>query len=503
MKKIKDICTGRRFQLIFGAALLVLLIVFLTVYLLPSNRAGRASAKGDEFFAAAEYQRASEYYAKAISLKTDMLTARKNLIISDNAFDNEKAKQDIISADTVIHELPDMINEETLPTIIEIYLLVPEVYKESDPDTLIALIESGCAVTSDSSDLQPALSDAYALKASTLINSDIESAIEYDQKSQAVRSRVTGNEEAIVNKLTEVIGMNIDSDNFDKAYELIGNYGSMYAIDAGALTTSADAAKDLYETKVELLGNIYSVMEQYYSSLTGPVDEQYFESEEPVINGMTQFDFSALFEGDGSEAAEKLATSFTRDAYLYAPGFSSEYDGLVCGLYTYGDPYENSDGIIKTKYYFYFGEYKNGARNGYGISFSESSDTSYKGYEGEWKDDAPNGFGAMSRVTGIGSDGTREYTKVAYGQFENGIQTGTMNVKVLLGAYPEMIFKGTYDVKDGIGAAVPEKTDDYEILAEVPENQTLIAVLPSSSEGYNFYVEILQKNTETLSAVGF
>lgn len=503
MKKIKDICTGRRFQLILGAVILVLLIIFITVYNLPANRAKRSYAKAVEQYAAGDYHGAAESYSKAIELKADMFEARKGLILSYSTFDLPLARTALKDTDALMPELLESVNEETLPTVIEIYLLAPEIFGTFETDTLISLLESGSAYTQGSPDLQPALSDAYALMAGKLVEGDIALAIDYDQKSKSIAARETGNEETIAAKLTSVIIGYIDSDNYDKAYETIDKYKSLYNIDSESLTLSADAARDLYETKVELLSSVYETMYEYYSSVTGPVDETFFAGEGPAIGGMTQFDFSTLFENDGSEAAEKLATSFTRNAYIYAPDFTSDYEGLVCGLYTYGEPYEDSEGIIRTNYYFYFGEYKNGARNGYGISFSEASATSYKGYEGEWKDDAPNGFGAACKVTGIGADGSREYTRVCYGNFENGIQSGTINVKVALGELPDMIFEGTYVSENGIGTEVPGKTDDYEILDEIPENQSLIAVLASSSDGYNIYVKILQKRTEVLSAVGF
>jgi len=543
-ERIKNMSKSTRIITALSVVLVTVFLIFIIVFSLPGNRADRALAKGDKLYAEGNYESASAQYTKAIELK-NLVKAFKGLVISDSAYDNTKAKS---SLNRACESFLNGIASEDIPDAVDILLYAPSVFAD-DPGTLVSVLESGYESTGNCAELLPALSDAYIQLSESLIDKDLEKASEYDLKAREITGAATGLESGLIEKITAEAYELVSVDKYDEAYGLVNKYRTIYEIDADAIVADTDAAKALYETKIELLGTVYDVMKSYYDSETQPFDSNIFaievsgesdsetaestensdntenkennessenegsnDTDEPEeadntdstvsIPGMLSFDFSSMFEYDGSENAEILATSFTQNAYIYAPDMKEGFTGLVCGLYPYGEPYDNADGTKGVRYYFYFGEYKDGLRNGYGFSFAESSDNSYVGFEGQWKDDRPNGFGAVYQYNG-GSEEVPEYKRVTYGNFDDGIQNGIMSVLISTGETQDILFAGTYEAVNGVGTEVDIQTDNYEILEEIPENQKLIGVIPSVSEGYDIYIKIMQKAKETLSALGF
>lgn len=503
LEKIKKIASNRKACISIGAVIAVLLIVLITVLAVPGNRAKRALVKGDKLFSVGNFEKASAQYLKATELKSNLLEAYKGLVLSDGEFDIEKARQDFAMSDSAYSALTaEELNENT-SSIVELYLLAPGIFAD-DPESLMMYLERGYELSGNSPDLLPALTDACMGMTELLMDTDIDKAIEYDLRVRKTLESATGYEDRIISKLSECIYSSILADDYETAYALTDKYKGTYNLDADTIKQDIDSSKDLYDTKVTLLSEVYEIMENYYSIVEPLFGKDMFSDSYNVVEGMPWYDFSRMMELDGSELAEKLATSFTQSAYIYAPNFSADYEGFIAGLYPYGETYTTEEETTEIKYYFYFGQYKNGKRNGHGVSFAKASDRAYIGYEGEWKDDAPNGFGVTYQNLGL-SEGklSGDYCRATYGTYANGIQTGTINVKVVLAEAQDEIFMGSYEAENGVGKEVPIKTDDYEIIDEISEDQRLIAVVPGVSEGYNIYIKILQNKSELLSALGY
>lgn len=490
-------------KVFIGAAVIILaLIIILLVNLLStSNRAMRALVSGDKLFAEAKYEKAAEKYNKAVILNPNLVKAYKGIILATEEFDVNEAELEFINSDEAVSKIDSSIVSDNYSDIVEMYLLVPELFS-GDYEMALKLLESGYKISGNSVDLLPAIADACSQLSESLLETDIEAAIEYDLRALKITGMETGHEAEIVKILTENIYSYVTADDYDSAYGILSKYKDLYSIDAVAVEEYINSAKSMYDTKVRLLSRLYDNMYGYYE-MYGNLDYERFSPCDNLIEGMPQYNFSETLACDGSEDAEILATSLSQGAYIYAPYYSSGYSGLAAGLFPYGEPFELEDGTTGVNYYFWFGNMVNGLRDGYGFSIAKVSDTVYVGFEGEWDNDVPNGLGAYYQIAGVGEDGLGQFGRVTYGEYVNGLQNGIMAVKIISGEARDVLFMGQYEASEGKGKAVPDKTDDYEILDEIPEDQTLIAVVPSVEDSYNIYIKILQKNTETLSALGY
>ena len=209
-------------------------------------------------------------------------------------------------------------------------------------------------------------------------------------------------------------------------------------------------------------------------------------------------------EIDGSYNAQTVANSGASNAYCFSPdGFSSDFTGKACGVYTFGDAYVDSDGNSTMPYYFYFGDYKNGKRDGYGVIFIGTASTSYDVFEGTWVDDKPEGFG------GYYSNDMYDYTSLAklrmltYGNFSLGLQDGEMTVLAVMNEQPDTYFKSTYEAKMGYVEPLLGDPLEHGIVTETPEGCSLIATVASVTDGNDYFVAVYAKEGALKGVYGF
>lgn len=494
---------------ILGAVIAALIIVIVVITVLPSNVEKRNIKKGDAFYINGNYEKAAACYEKALSKDELNEKTYYSLICSYMAYDMEMAYMELKAFD----ENTALIFEKEScdsATVADIYLLAPQIMTEDmgvSKAELAQFLENANSKVKDkfnSTDLINPFYDSSLLASQDCVNSgDYVNALIWYLK--AFETNLCSETE--IAKMKEAANLCVEqylaADDFDSAREIVKKYSKAFSLDEALLISKIDESNSLYDTKVSLLKKVYDAMNFYYDLAGKDFSESNFENAETALSGMLSVGWVEMVELDGSDEAETLAKSLTQTAYVYAPDYSSDYTGLGCGLYTYGDPVTDEEGNVHVKYYFYFGNYKNGVRSGYGFSFAESKEGSYRGFEGNWENDAPEGFGAEYISNYISKNSTVEYQSVIYGNFKKGIENGTMTALMRLTNAAEEVFRGTYEATDGVAPAVPTVTKDYELLTEVPEDQVVIAVIPSISKGYDIYNVLYEKTDNKLAALGF
>lgn len=495
--------------LIVGGVIAVLLIAVFVILNLPGNVVKRNVKSGDKLYMKGAYEKASVKYEKAHEKAPLDEKVYYNLICSYMNVDMEKAYEEFGDFDEHFDEITD--KEECNNAIIcDIYLLAPQIMTEEigiDKGTLSAFLYDANFKLINKCEISDLLAPLYDISVAAgdeyLQNNDYDNMLSC--YGRAVYTKLADEETALKmkNAVAKAVEHYIGNDDFTKATDIVNDYCDDFGVNKDELLAKISEAKSLYDTKVSLLKKVYSAMEYYYDIVGKDFSEESFKDATNVLSGLLSVGWVEMMEFDGSEEAEVLAKSQASNSYVYASDYTTGYTGLGCGLYTYGDVVTDDEGNVHVKYYFYFGNYKNGVRSGYGYSFAKSKEGSYRGFEGYFENDAPNGFGVEYTSNYISKNSNVEYQRVTYGNFDKGIENGEMTTLIRLTDAPEEIFKGTYVATNGIASEVPTVTENYELLTEVPEDQIVIAVIPSIEKGYDIYNVLYEKKDNKLSALGY
>ena len=147
-------------------------------------------------------------------------------------------------------------------------------------------------------------------------------------------------------------------------------------------------------------------------------------------------DYIGMLDVDGSIEADDLVTlmkSRGQDVFIFGDDYNGEkdYTGQAVGLY-----------IIPEGYYFYYGDYVDGVRCGFGTSYWKNGSETYEMYQGYWDNDAPNGQGTITN-----RDEYANSTTMVSGGFKDGHQDGDMSYDVIDSW--GMVSHGEYKATDG------------------------------------------------------
>lgn len=198
-------------------------------------------------------------------------------------------------------------------------------------------------------------------------------------------------------------------------------------------------------------------------------ENQYRPLMEAAIEAIEANDAQALYGLQESDDARTLSAS-VRDGehYIYFP--DGEDSGKGIGFYTFKE--------CSCKQWYY-GDYKDGKRQGRGIWYYVSSNTEdgslyQEVYDGDWKEDAPNGKGRQRIVLGGHVDTDKNF------KVKNGLFYGTYKIKDKL--EDGTVVRGKYKLKKGKYVTI----SDEELEAnnfEVPKEPHLAIAFLYNEEG--------------------
>ena len=156
---------------------------------------------------------------------------------------------------------------------------------------------------------------------------------------------------------------------------------------------------------------------------------------------LSKQDYDGMCSVDGSDEADLVIEELKGDHVIYIPEEGSHGTGVGCGVYQ-----------VNTGYFFYYGDYVDGERNGHGVSYWYNG-SGYETYDGEWKDDAPNGYGTSALVNSYGNATYRT------GNFVDGLEDGDFTIRTEDTYSHNVIRSGEYYVNYGRPV---EATDELE-----------------------------------------
>ena len=196
---------------------------------------------------------------------------------------------------------------------------------------------------------------------------------------------------------------------------------------------------------------------------------------------MSVGDYNDMLFVDGSEEADALVQLMKdrgQDIFIFGDDYSGEkdYTGQAMGLY-----------IVPDGYYFFYGDYVDGVRSGYGTCYWKNGEGTYEMYQGYWADDKPNGEGTITH-----RDENADTTTLITGNFTDGLQDGNMS----------------YDVLDSIGTI--NHGEYTATMGDAPEIKVSYNPYEDYYDGYRPYVELTDgtvmyydTNSEYLGVLSF
>lgn len=185
---------------------------------------------------------------------------------------------------------------------------------------------------------------------------------------------------------------------------------------------------------------------------------------EAVIEAIEADDAQALYNLQNGEEAKALAAAVRNgEHYIYFP--KGEESGKGVGFYTFEE--------CSCKQWYY-GDYRDGKREGKGIWYYVSSSTEdgslYKEvYNGDWKEDAPNGKGRQITVLGGNVETNKKY------KVKNGLFYGTYHIKDKL--EDGTVVRGEYKLKKGKYVTISDEELEANNFAVPEEPHLAIAFL--------------------------
>ncbi|MCQ2519483.1 MAG: hypothetical protein MJ107_03015 [Lachnospiraceae bacterium] len=429
---------------VIAVFLIVAGLVLLVALNTSSRRYSRNYAKAEKLYSEGKYEEAERKYEKALKIdKTSVdcllgILCSKEAIGADDTVDTYKS-----TLDSFLNFGED-VKASAINQITE-YILHESMVYSNNEEARIDALEEGYEITDGSEDIKRILKER------------VEEGIEEE--------RMNG--------------------EFDEAIELVNRFADKDIIDSENIKAELMSEKEVYELKVKVLSEAYEALKDFKAL---------------AVDGETDpfdFDFSRIMALDGSLDADALAAASTDNSYIYIPSENyNEGAGEGAGLYTFGEYYFDGKALV-LPYLFYVGEYSDGKRNGYGISFMKNGEGSYTLYAGEWVNDYPEGKGARYMKY---SDAEKGYTRLYEGFWKNGLADGEINLVVKLEAVENTKFCGTFTATAGMGDAVPTESDEYVV--QNLRSERLIAVLASDTEGYAYSISCWQKESVAIDALG-
>lgn len=481
----------------------VMAVIVLLSFILPDTRSLIYEKAGKFYLERENFEAANNVFLKAGKARYYNIKAWEGAVEAAQKGELENVSESFFSAhEAFMHLNYGQLNEEEVLIITEIYLSAPEII--SNNEKLIGVLEDGLSALNGTRELYAPLADAWYAKAKSASCPDEEKVTAFMKTAEYTdyAQEVTLEAAEFIYGYICVLGAEKE---FEKATEYIDSCSIVLeeAYDVSKLRESIGELADFDKDSYAMLEKAYEAMDSYYRvwESTGFHTEL---NDFTVSGGMILAGFSDMFRIDGTDVANRLAyySRLWDETYIYSPqGAGEMFSGIGCGVYPFGETKSDDDSENSVSYYFYFGEYENGIRNGHGITFLSSVATSFYSFEGEWKDDAPNGQGIYYVVEKYDYTELSEFTETVEGSFKNGLQNGLMTVRISYNNVPGYVFKGTYEAKEGIAPKALIDTSKYTVSSNA--DRYPIAILLTTDDMNSYYAPLFQLNDEPLCVIGF
>ena len=444
---------------IVAVIVVIAALVSIAIYNLPANRRDRQLALAEKYMSELNYEAAVLAYKAAIEIDPKNVEAYHGAVEAYSLADNKDGFEDLYTdALNVVDELSDDELNATIELVKDIYLSAPNVY--DDNEKTAEVLEKGYEVTDNDEDVKNSLVDTYEDIIDECQNDDnpdsekildvCDRVIELDKNNK----KITGKRRDVLEEYLETV---LKDGNSDTAKKLIKKYKKLVPdVDYEKMVETCindlfdsedyDTIKKLVNELKEILPdmNLEDILSNIESLKQQAAQKQALLI--TVFEYMSVEDYDSMFDVDGSEDADTVRDILVeqeKTSYIYIPDADGTYTGTGAGIYLF----ENGG------YYFYYGDFVDGIREGDGSIFMKQ-DGEYKYiFTGEWKNDAPNGAGNLYSES---EKGTANYS----GELIDGLWNGYVN-KIL------ETYNGTwnlsFDAVNGIPDEISEKEGYYRV----------------------------------------
>lgn len=437
----------------------------------PEKRLSRYLEKASEAVENEQYNVAVEYYEKALELDDVNLEAMLgNLKANDALKDMDSLKNLYEEYCDVIRPLASSADADT-ELIVDIYMMATIAYADDIDARVEALKNALSAVPGNKDIMNSLIGDYLALAAGYAEVGDVDNEIKmYNEVLTLDSSNATAINSRKACAEATLDGY-VDNHQYEDAYAFIETYKDVIPeVNFNQYTSDIDNL-----VKIETAFNNVMVATMDYLSSNN---------------------YDAMFSVNGSLDAVTVYNNIG-DYYIFAPeGTAENFTGKAAAMYKMGDG----------TYYFYYGDFVDGMRSGYGVAFKESSIKSelldpynaYMAYEGQWANDKPNGEGILRDINKYTT--TVSIDIVVEGNFKDGLQHGEMS-GVLLDTETGVEHYGKWTATDGVAPDIKEEYIAQGYNFEGREDKIIYAVYiaPDADTWWNLALP----ESEFLGVFGF
>lgn len=198
-----------------------------------------------------------------------------------------------------------------------------------------------------------------------------------------------------------------------------------------------------------------------------------------VYTLMEQKDYEGLKELTTSAEAQDILDSMEEDVVTYQPDRTEQdISGTGVGLYRY-----HGKGGVGTAYYYYFGDYDAGIRNGNGFTF-HPLDGGWESFEGNWESDVPQGT-FTKKETGLYNG--EPYEATTTGNMTDGLENGDFTQTINAWGQQSKMY---WTSKNGVAPDIYDGLEDWmkQYLAEVHQPGYTLYAIALPTDGQNMYI---------------
>ena len=421
------------------------------LFFTPEKRLERKLDDANSALEDGDYEEAHELYTAALEIDDESLEAMLGDITAlINLGDSQLLTDSYCTYMEKISECGYAEKEDYREDVLSMYYFAGDVYASGDPK-LLSIYEEGYTLFPAELTLRDLIVEQYLVLADEAYQLDdfeagieaYDSALSYDSSNA---DATDGKKKLVQEELDDYM----NAENYTAAEELIERFrDEVDGIDY-----------DSYLARIET--------ERYIIAMKHDVMA---EAEHYLSMG----DYESMLALDGSESANFVSDNIFGHYIYLTEGDQETFTGTASAMYNFGNG----------AYYFYYGDFENGLRKGYGVMFMKTSnDGTYTLYEGSWDNDLPNGYGSYSTVHDKEDD--LYLTRVSSGNFTNGLADGT--------------FESYLDVDDG--ETVTTFTGSFTATAGVaPDVSDTTDYTFNTPSGYIMY--IVYENTDLKNAWGY
>lgn len=437
----------------------------------PEKRLARYLEKGNAAVETEQYNVAIEFYEKALELDDVNLEAMLgNLKAHDELGDADNLKKLYEEYCSAIRPLASSADADT-GLMAEIYLMANNAYAD-DIDARVKALKDALSVFPDNKEIKDSLINDYFIYAESYADdSDFENVIKmYNEILSLDASNATAINERKACAEAVLDGY-VDNHQYDEAYAFIDAHKDVIPeVDFNQYTSNID--------------NLVKLETAFNNVMSATIDY------------LSNNNYDAMLSINGSMDAVTVYNNIG-DYHIFAPdGTAENFTGKAAAMYKMGDG----------TYYFYYGDFVDGMRSGYGVSFIESSIKSellepynaYMVYEGEWANDKPNGAGTLKDINKYTSTGHIDI--VVKGQFKDGLQHGEMSGE-LFDVEMSIMHYAKWTATDGMAPDIKEEyiAQGYDFEGREDKHIYAVYIAPDSDTWWNLALP----EAEYLGVFGF